>query len=141
MLATWSHWLLLILDSVRSACSSFTLCSLCSCTLHGRHHFHPASWSDSLQAFFKEQVSSQSDVCVCKACDSCIRRSLNKHERREVFKFCWVKEEKMCVPFCNAVDVKASTHAFTWEEICSCVGIGSIACTSGGNLCLCVQHY
>lgn len=129
---------------VMSQCLS-TTCSLCSSKFYGRHHFHPQGWSGALQAFFKEQVSFHCiNVCFCKACESNIRRSLKKHRNGESFRFRWVKEvKKCCIPFCEAVGVKASRHTFTWEEICTYVGIGGIASGAGPDLCLhvCTQHY
>ena len=49
--------------------------------------------------------------------------------------------EKMLHPFCDSVDIKASNHAFSWEEICSYVGVGSIASHTGSELFLCERHY
>ena len=45
-------------------------CCLCSCTLHGRHHFHTERFTTEIQRF----VKSNSDLneiaqeqCVCRA--------------------------------------------------------------------------
>ena len=37
--------------------------------------------------------------------------------------------------------VIASRHGYTWEELCTCIGVGSIASPTGSHLPLCTQHY
>ena len=81
-------------------------------------------------------------VCVCVGLVRPTLDTLKKHDDGEPFRFRWLKEErKCCIPCCSSVDVKASKHGFTWEEICSCIGIGSIATCTSSQLPLCTQHY
>ena len=122
-------------------CCTFT-CSLCASKFHGRRHFHPEGWGEAMQSFFREQVPGLTSVCVCKACESNIRRCLKKRNDGEPYAFRWLKKQKKCcIPFCDSVDIKASKHAFSREEICSYVGVGSIASHMGAELFLCEQHY
>ena len=44
-----------------------------------------------------------------------------------------------CVPSCSSLDIKTEKHKFTWDIICSSMGIGSIESPGGGSLC--TQHY
>ena len=83
-------------------------------------------------------IPGLTSVCVCRACESNIRRCLKKRTDGEAYAFRWLKKQKkFCIPFCDSVDIKASKHAFSWEEICSYVGVGSIASHTGSELFLC----
>ena len=44
-----------------------------------------------------------------------------------------------CIPSCSSVDIKAERYDFTWEMICSSIGIGSAE--HPGNISLCTKHY
>ena len=93
-------------------------------------------------AFFRDKVtchSSMGSVCVCSACERNVRHCYKKWSDEAAFKFRWLKVEKKCsVTFCES---KACKHSFTWEEVCSSVGITTIDPCADTELPLCSKHY
>lgn len=127
-----------------SSCSS-TCCALCFSKFNRRRHFHSEGWSDAMLAFFRDKVtchSSMGSVCVCSACERNVRHCYKKWSDGAAFKFRWLKVEKKCsVPFCESKEIKACKHSFTWEEVCSSVGITTIDPCADTELPLCSKHY
>ena len=73
-------------------------------------------------------------VCMCKTCESSIRRSLKKHRRGEPFRFRWDEgNESVAFHFVRQLMLKLASML--------CVGIGKIVCSTSLQLCLCTQHY
>ena len=60
-------------------------CCLCSCTLHGRHHFHTERFTTEMQRFVNLKEISQ-EQCVSWACELSIKRSMKKKYNGEVYK-------------------------------------------------------
>ena len=87
-------------------------------------------WSEALQTLFNEQVSYcvfHTHVCMCKTCESSIRRSLKKHRRGEPFRFRWDEgNESVAFHFVRQLMLKLASML--------CVGIGRIVCSL--QLCL-----
>ena len=76
-------------------------CCLCSCTLHGRHHFHTERFTTEMQRF----VIRNSDLkeIVQEQCKLNIKRSMRK-DNGEVYRLRWQAQEYFCcVPSCSAV--------------------------------------
>ena len=94
-------------------------------------------WSEALQTLLNEQVSYcvfHTHVCMCKACESSIRRSLKKHRHCEPFRFRWDEgNESVAFHFVRQLMLKLASML--------CVGIGRIVCSTSLQLCLCTQHY
>ena len=73
-------------------------------------------------------------MCMCKACESSIRRSLKKHRHGEPFRFRWDEgNESVAFHFVRQLMLKLASML--------CVGIGRIVCSTSLQLCLCTQHY
>ena len=89
-------------------------------------------WSEALQTLFNEQVSYcvfHTHVCMCKTCESSIRRSLKKHRRGEPFRFRWGEgNESVAFHFVRQLMLKLASML--------CVGIGRIVCSTSLQLCL-----
>lgn len=124
-----------------SGCSS-TSCCLCLSKFNKRRHFHSNGWSDAMQSFFQERVTCHKSVCVCSACERNLRHCYKNWKDGVPYKFRWLKEEKLCsIPSCKSKEIKACKHGFTWEDICSFVGVSSVETYTDIELPLCSQHY
>ena len=119
-------------------------CCLCHGKFLGWRHRHPDGWSPSALAILKDESGlniGNSDVCVCEACSVNIRQAV-KSKKGEPYQLRWLKNKAVsqcCVPTCKSADIKAEKHEFTWEVICSTIGIATIK--SPDNLSLCTRHY
>ena len=103
-------------------------------------HRHPDGWSPSALPILKDESGlnvGNSDVCVCDACSVYIGKAVKSEEKGEPYQLRWLKNKTVsqcCVPTCKSADIKAEKHEFTWEVICSTIGIATIK--SPDNLCV-----
>ena len=109
---------------------SSTSC-LCSSKFYGRSNGGVVRGpADTLQ----RGSEFHTHVCMCKACESSIRRSLKKHRYGEPFRFRWDEgNESVAFHFVRQLMLKLASML--------CVGIGRIVCSTSLQLCLCTQHY
>ena len=56
-------------------------CCLCSCTLHGRHHFHTERIATEI---CNNVVEIAQEQCVCRVCELSIKRNVKKKDNGEV---------------------------------------------------------
>ena len=62
---------------------------------------------------------------------------MKSKEKGEPYQLRWLKHKTVsqcCVPTCKSADIKAEKHEFTWDVICSTIGIATIK--SPDNLCV-----
>ena len=123
-------------------------CALCEERLRGRHT-HPSQWSRELQQFLHQYSSIDMTRCVCRPCDSDLRRGLRgKYPVGQAFTPRWlIREEKKkgkqnplcCIP----QNLYANVEFATFDTICNAVEV-STSIAEGSTVSpfpLCTPHY
>ena len=124
-----------------------TMCCLCQGALHSRHT-HPEGWKSGLKMFLEGEIDviglgSMQLQCVCRACYMDARRCMSKQDSGKEYAFRWakgkpIKFQTCCVPSCGE-EARVFSHSFTWQDICSAVGIASTSEIDAPSLCN--RHY
>ena len=113
-------------------------CSLCQRKFLGRRHCHPEGWSSALRSFLEQESSltvGNGDLCVCGACYVGLKRALTAKDKGDSYQLRWISTKRSCcVPSCTSA-IRVDKHKFSWDVICSAIGIASISPPVDTSLC------
>ncbi len=129
--------------SSKPQCAGETVC----CVFRGRlsvYHAHPQGWTSSeLKEFFAERIILGPGMCVCRACDSDIKKGFRLAKLGKPYTPRWQKHSRVVcwVPNCTEQSRPViRNHPFARETICPCVS--TLQYHSGtSELPLCALHY
>ncbi len=110
-------------------------CALCLRS----HQAHQLKLNSELQLFLQRFASFESTSCICKACDSNLRRGATIVNVGNQYISRVIKDEGAERSCCN--DAGYFNHQYQWFTICRCVGFASISQESLTLNPLCVAHY
>ena len=113
-----------------SNCTEASVCWSCKGRL-AIYHAHPQAWNSSeLKEFFLAltNVAAIPSVCICRACDSDIKKGFRLERLGKSYTPRWQKKiVKWSIPTCTEKSCPIiRNHSFSVDTICSCLGVSML---------------